>query len=142
LLQLWESSDSGNGWLVLADFYTDTPAAVLAVPHNPVERSLLVGVRNRLIKLYQSVGRQEWAVTQHFLADNLRITSIVTTDNYQADGAIYVSSNQGVLQSQDGGATWAPVGAGLADRTIVAFQPASNGRPASAVELGGVIWQG
>lgn len=142
LLQLWQSSDGDNSWLALADFYADTPAAVLAVPPDPSEGAVLVGVRNRLIKLYQPTGNQDWAVTQHFLADSLRITSIVTTDNYQADGAIYVTSNQGVLQSQDGGATWAPVGAELADRTIVAFQPALNGRPTYAVELGGVIWQG
>ncbi|MCE7984941.1 MAG: hypothetical protein DYG89_27525 [Caldilinea sp. CFX5] len=141
LLQLWHSSDGGNAWLALADFYADTPAAVLAVPPDPHERALLVGVRNRLIKLYQASGSHDWAVTQHFLADRLRITSIVTTGNYAVDGVIYITSNQGVLQSQDGGATWTPVGEGLAERTIVAFQPAMNGRPAYAVELGGVIWQ-
>lgn len=142
LLQLWQSSDGGASWLTLADFYAETPAAVLAVPPDPVERAILVGVRNRLIKLYQPAGSHDWVVTQHFLADSLRITTIVTTGTYAGAGVIYVASNQGVLQSQDGGATWAPVGAGLTDRTIVAFQPALNGRPAYAVELGGVIWQG
>lgn len=142
LLQLWQSNDGGNSWLALADFYTDTPAALLAVPHDPGERAILLGVRNRLIKLYQPTGGHDWAVMQHLLADTVRITSIVTTADYAATGVIYITSNQGVLQSQNGGATWAPVGAELADRTIVAFQPAMHGRPAYAVALGGVIWQG
>lgn len=141
LLQLWQSSDGGDSWLALADFYADTPAALLAVPHDPAVRAILVGVRNRLIKLYQPTSGHDWAVTQHFLADSLRITSIVTTGSDMVDGIIYITSNQGVLQSQDGGATWTPLGAELAERTIVAFQPAINGRPAYAVELGGVIWQ-
>lgn len=141
LLQLWQSSDGGDSWLALADFYTETPAAVLTVPHDPLEQAVLVGVRNRLIKLYQLTDSHNWAVKQHFLADSLRITNLVTTDNYQADGIIYVTSNQGILQSQDAGSTWTPVGDGLTARTIVAFQPAMSGQPAYAVELGGVIWQ-
>jgi hypothetical protein len=81
-------------------------------------------------------------VTQQFLADSVRINSIVTTDSYATDGTIYVTTNQGIWQSQDGGATWTPVGQGLADQTIVAFYPATSGQPAYAVALGGVIWQG
>lgn len=142
LLQLWQSRDGGASWLTLADFYAETPAAALAVPHDPVEQVVLVGVGNRLIKLSQPTDSTAWAVAQQFLADSLRINRIVTTANYAADATIYVTTNQGIWQSQDGGATWTPVGAGLADQTIVAFQPATEDQPAYAVALGGVIWQG
>lgn len=141
LLQLWQTSDDGASWLTLADFYAETPTAVLALPPDPVAGTILVGVGNRLIKLYQATSERGWAVTQHFLADTLRITSLITPADYAA-GVIYITSNQGVLHSEDAGATWTPVGEGLAERTIVAFQPAMNGQPAYAVELGGVIWQG
>ena len=142
LLQLWQSPDAGDSWLALADFYAETPAAALTVPHHPIEQAVLVGVGNRLIKLYQPTSGAAWAVTQQFLADSVRINSIVTTDSYATDGTIYVTTNQGIWQSQDGGATWTTVGQGLADQTIVAFYPATSGQPAYAVALGGVIWQG
>lgn len=140
LLQLWQSSDRGDTWVGLADFYADTPAAVMTLPLDPVEQSILVGVHNRLIKIYQTVERT-WAVQQHFLADRLRITSIVTTADYLEAPIIYVTTSDGLWQSSDGGATWTSVGAGLAGRTLVAFHPGTGEHPAYAVELGGAIWR-
>lgn len=142
LLQLWQTGTADGEWLALADFYAEVPVAVLTVPHDPVEESILVGVRNRLIKLYHPSAGQGWAVSQHFLPDTLRITSIVTTGGDKGGARLYVTTNDGVCQSDDGGATWTPVGEGLAGRTIVAFQPAMNDQPAYAVALGGTIWQG
>lgn len=141
LLQLWQSSDQGDSWGVLADFYADTPAAVMTLPLEPVRQPILVGVHNRLIKLDQAAAERTWAVQQHLLADNLRITGIVTTANYLADQTIYVTTNDGILQSKDDGATWTAVGEGLAGHTLVAFGPGQADRPAYAVELGGAIWR-
>lgn len=140
LLQLWQSHDLGKEWLVLADFYADTMAAVLTLPLDPVEQSILVGVHNRLIKIYQTPART-WAVQQHFLADSLRITNIVTTANYVEAPTIYVTTNDGLLQSTDNGATWSAAGEGLTGRTLVAFCPGEGERPSYAVELGGAIWR-
>ena len=139
-LELWQSSDQGGEWLVLADFYADAPAAVMTLPLDPVEQPILVGVHNRLIKIYQTAERT-WALQQHFLGQTQRITSIATTATYLEDHAIFVTTNDGLLQSHDGGATWTAVGAGLAGRTMVAFCPGANDRPAYAVELGGAIWR-
>jgi len=140
LAQLWQTSNRRAEWVSLVDFYADTPAAVMTLPLDPVEQPILVGVGNRLIKLYRQADLS-WAVQQHFLAPALRITSIVTTDNYLEEGTIYVTTNQGVLQSRDAGATWTSVGEGLAGRTFVAFLPAQDERPAYAVELGGALWR-
>lgn len=140
LFHLWQSSDLGANWLALADFYADTPAAVMTLALDPVEQPILVGVHNRLIKLYQTAERT-WAIQQHFLADTLRITSIVTTADYLETPILYVTTNAGLWQSTDGGATWTTVGAGLAGHTLVAFHPGSDAHPAYAVELGGAIWQ-
>lgn len=140
LLQLWHSNDLGATWLALADFYADTPAAVLTLPLDPVEQPILVGVHNRLIKIYQTPAAL-WAVQQHFLADALRITGIVTTADYIEMPTIYVTTNDGLLQSTDGGATWSAVGEGLAGRTLVAFCPGQGAQPTYVVELGGAIWR-
>lgn len=140
LMQLWQTINNGTDWQVLVDFYADTPAAAMTLPLDPAEQPILVGVRNRLIKIYQQADLA-WAADQQFLDDALRITSIVTTARYIEERAIYVTTNGGVLQTVDTGATWTPVGAGLADRTIVAFWPGTPDQPASAVELGGTLWQ-
>lgn len=140
LLQLWQSSDLGTTWLVLADFYADTPAAVMTLPLDPVEQPILVGLHNRLIKIYQTAG-DTWAVQQHFLETDYRITGIVTTADYIETPTIYVTTNNGLLQSTDGGATWSTVGEGLSGRTLVAFCPSQGTQPAYVVELGGAIWR-
>jgi len=141
LLQLWQTTDGGNTWLGLADFYADTPTAAITLPLDPVEQPIFIGVSNRLIKIYRQPADLTWVVTQQFLADAVRITSITTTDHYRADHTLYVTTNQGVLQSSDGGAIWRAEGEGLASRTIVAFVPESVDHPAYAVELGGAIWE-
>ncbi len=141
LLQLWQTTDNGGDWQVLVDFYADTPAAAITLPLDPIEQSIWVGVRNRLIKIYQAPEDATWAAEQHFLEDALRITSIVTTANYVEDRTIYVTTNDGILQTEDSGVTWAPVGTGLAGHTVVAFLPATSDHAACAVELGGLFWQ-
>lgn len=140
LLQLWQSSDRGDTWIGLADFYADTPAAVMTLPLDPVEQPILVGVHNRLIKIYQTAERT-WAVQQHFLADGLRITSIVTTADYIEEQTIYVTTTDGLWQSGDGGATWQRVGEEVTGHTLVAFFPGGGAHPDYGIELGGVIWR-
>lgn len=142
LLQLWQTIDNGAAWMGLADFYADTPTAVMTLPLDPVEQSILLGVRNRLIKLYHNATDGTWAVDQQFLADRLRITSIVTTATYREDKTIYVTTNDGIQKTKDGGATWTPVAMEVTERTIVALLPGVAGAPTYAVELGGTIWQG
>lgn len=141
LMQIWQTTDAGATWLALADFYADTPAAVMTLPLDPVEQPVLVGVGNRLIKLYRQSENLSWAVEQHFLADTLRITGIVTTESYLEDRFIHVTTNDGIYQTMEGGATWTPVAAALAGRTIVALLSSAAGLPVYAVELGGAIWQ-
>lgn len=140
LLQLWQSHNLGATWRVLADFYADTPAAVMTLPLDPVEQPILVGLHNRLIKIYQTAG-DTWAVQQHFLERDRRITGIVTMPDYIETPTIYVTTNDGLRQSTDGGATWLAVGEGLVGRTLVAFCPGQGAQPSYVVELGGAIWR-
>lgn len=142
LLHLWQTTDCGATWLALADFYADTPTAAMTLPLDPVEQPIYLGVRNRLIKLYRTAEDGTWAVDQQFLAETLRITSIVTTTTYLEDKTIYATTNRGIQQTTDGGATWTPVAAELTERTLVALLPGLDGAPTYAVELGGTIWQG
>ncbi len=141
LMQLWQTRNGGLDWQVLIDFYADMPAAAMALPLDPVEQPILVGVRHRLIKVYQSVDSIAWKADQFFLDNALRITSIVTTARYAEDRAIYVTTNAGVWQTADGGATWTPIGTGLEGRTTVAFWPGTADQAAATLELGGVLWQ-
>jgi len=141
LMQLWQTLNHGHDWQLLVDFYADTPAAAMLLPPDPVEQPILVGVRNRLIKIYQQATDGAWAAEQQFLDDALRITSIVTTDHYIEDRTLSVTTNGGILQTTDAGATWTPVGVGLDNRTIVAFWPGTAEQAACAVELGGALWQ-
>ncbi len=140
LMQLWQTTNHGSDWQVLVDFYADTPAATMTLPLDPRHQPILLGVRNRLIRIYQQAADGAWAAEQHFLADALRITSIVSADDYAEDRTIYVTTNSGVLQTTDAGATWSPVGTGLDGHTIVAFWPGTLEQAACAVELGGALW--
>ncbi|MBX3013277.1 MAG: hypothetical protein KF832_17290 [Caldilineaceae bacterium] len=140
LVQLWQSTDHGLTWQAIADFYAETPTAVMTLPHDPVEEPIWVGVGNRLIKIYRQADRT-WAVDQQFLAPTTRIIGLATTDTYLESHLLYLTTNQGVLQSADGGASCTAVSDELTQQPVVAFFPSSDEMPAYAVALGGVLWR-
>jgi hypothetical protein len=140
-VQVWESPDGGSQWANLAAFETEIPAVALAWPDDPVERSIFLATRNRVIRIFWHSENGELAMTQSFLDDDLNVTAIAATPTFAQDRQLYVATNHGVYLSQDAGVTWALFGEMLAERAIVALFPVSPTTPLLAVELGGMVWR-
>jgi len=139
-VQLWQTSDNGQTWTNLAEFHTETPAVALAWPADREEQALLLGTRNRVIKIFTRSSDQQLAVEQIFLDEAVSITALALSPTYSQDKTLFVASNHGVLGSTDGGATWTPLGAGLEKRVVVALF-SSDEDDLQAVTLGGEVWQ-
>lgn len=139
-LQLWESSDGGQQWQPLAALVSEIPAVALAWPLDPAEQALFVATRHRVIKLFYQGETPVLASTQSFLDDTLNITALTPSPTFASDGTLWAATTRGVYQSVDRGATWQPLGNGLAERSVVAILPPTADLPLQAVTLGGAVW--
>lgn len=142
-LQAWLSADGGEGWSLLADLESASPALLLAAGADEVERPLFLAFQNRLVKFSKQAvspsSELEWGVHQHFFDTDFRVSALVISPQYVVDQSLWVGGNQGVWCSEDGGQTWEVVGHGLPSRPVVGLHPDGTGM--TAVLLGGQVWR-
>ena len=144
-MQLWLSQDQGDSWTALADFAIPSPAIGVAIQQHGDGETLWLVTHNRILKFYQQPADQQWAFEQFFLAEEVRITSVVAP---QAAGSgatdqawpIYVTTTQGIYASNDG-QQWQNMAESLATETWVALHCDQAGAPRYAVALGGRLWR-
>jgi photosystem II stability/assembly factor-like uncharacterized protein len=142
-MQVWQSADSGDHWLHIADYSAEIPVAAVAMPRSSTWQVLFLATQNRVIRLSRSLDDGHWASSQFFFEDAISVTAVAASSGYEADHTVFVATNRGVFCSWDAGTTWEALGTGLEDRAVVAVFPSpqypDNGQ-VCAVTLGGAIW--
>ncbi len=138
-LCVWQSVDQGQQWESLATFESAIASVLTVQPVDPLEHALFLATQHRFIKLFTNSAGQ-FAVEQHFFAEDDSITAMVASPNYETDRTLYAATRWGIHTSYDGGTTWRSFAPSLA-RPVVALivQPTSN--RLLAVTLGGEIWE-
>jgi len=151
-LTLWQGRDAGTTWEAVADLQSDSATIAMHLPQDPVAQPILLATRNRLIKLSMKSaegdageGAGQWQIDQHFLAEQLRITGIATTDHYIEDRMIYLATTEGIYGGSESGQlaediAWQPLWPEIGEETIVGLHFSKNGQPHAVVGLGGTIW--
>ena len=136
-VELWDSMDQGETWQSLAQLTSGIPAVLTAWPTDPTHPTTFLATQHRVVKLHRADG--EWAVHQHFFAEATRVTALVASPDYAADGTLFAATSDGLACSRDRGETWAWV-ADLPDGLPVVWMALDDGKLA-AVTLGGDVWR-
>ncbi len=139
-MQLWLSHDQGDSWTALADFAIPSPALGVAIQQHGDGETLWLGTHNRILKFYQQPNDNHWAFEQFFLAEAVRITSVVAPHHPDQPWPLYVTTTQGIYASSDG-QHWHSIAESLAAETWVALHCDQAGAPRYAVALGGRLWR-
>ena len=105
-LTVWNSTDLGQQWDVLAGLTSGVPAVVMAWPHDDVEHAIFLATQHRVIKLYHSGEPPTLEVHQQFFDDTLRVTALALAPDYVHSQIIWAATNGGLFRSVDRGISW------------------------------------
>lgn len=138
-LTLWESTDYGQRWEVLAGLNSGVASAQIAWPHDDKEQAIFVATQHRVIKLFQHGTPPELQVLQHFFDESLRVTALVTAPDYVQSGIVWAATSQGLYRSVDRGANWALMLDLPQSLPVVWLQVTLT--HVKAITLGGRVWR-
>jgi photosystem II stability/assembly factor-like uncharacterized protein len=122
---LWKSGNSGASWTIP---YPDIlPGSILSIAAPPGESDVVVGVNQRGTYRSTSSPAPDWISTKTGLT-SFKISSLAVRPGDPA--AIFGAANGGggVFRSGDGGRSWEPLAAGLANSDVYALAFDSTGR--------------
>lgn len=135
---VWIASLDSLEWENLIRFETEVSAVLVAVPDDPETGLLVFATQHRVIRLFNN-AQDELAVEQFFFEPEVRLSAVAASPSYAQDSTLFAGSNRGVFRSTDGGASWAPLGAALAQPVVSLLPDGADG--VRVVTLGGTVWQ-
>ncbi len=145
---LWRSTDDGSTWIPWIEG-TESGALTVAVANECSGRETTwVGIQN---VVYRFIVEPDDQLTANFSErwsptviddDELLITGIVASVDYQIDQTIFLGSNKGVWISSNAGTTYRPwFSAGPMQVIGIAISSGPDSKQiVLALEVGGIIW--
>lgn len=138
-LTVWNSTDLGQQWEVLAGLTSGVPAVVVAWPHDDTEHAIFLATQHRVIKLFHAGEPPTLQVHQHFFDEALRVTALALAPDYVHSQIIWAATNDGLYRSVDRGMSWALV-LDLPQALPVVWLDVTFDH-INAITLGGRVWR-
>jgi hypothetical protein len=99
------SDDTGRTWVQYPGIPTNLPLLSVC---SPFDQTSLIGTSNGLYQLNNSTGA--FQLNNNGLTNGIRVAGIAYKENVFKSGStkqfVYLATNKGIYQSQDGGNTW------------------------------------
>ena len=122
---LWKSANGGANWTIP---YPDIlPGSLLSIAAPPGESDVVVGVNQRGTYRSTSSPAPDWISTKTGLT-SFKISALAVRPGEPAALFGAASGGGGVFRSTDGGRSWEPLAAGLANSDVYALAFDSTGR--------------